>query len=97
MEITLIILIAIAIFWHSTMQAREIGLVITKQLCSDMGTKLLDDAIVLSHLRVKRDDQGRLQIRRIYSFRYLDNQNDIHHGTLILLGKKQESVLLDSK
>ncbi|MBF0193804.1 MAG: DUF3301 domain-containing protein [Magnetococcales bacterium] len=83
-------------FWHSTMQARERGLAITKQACSELGTKLLDDTIFLSHTSIKKDTKDQYQIRRIYIFRYLDIESNIHEGTLILLGVEQESLLLDT-
>lgn len=97
MEITLIILIAIGLLWYSSMQAREQGLAIAKQACHETETHLLDDTIFLSHMWVKRDSQGQLRIRRIYTFRYIDKQTDIHQGTLILLGKRQEALLLDTQ
>ncbi|MBF0379771.1 MAG: DUF3301 domain-containing protein [Magnetococcales bacterium] len=96
MEITLIILLAIGIFWHSTMQARERGIVIAKQVCSEIGTKLIDDTIFLSHTSLKKDKQDKYQVRRIYTFRYIDLESNIHEGTLILLGQEQESLLLDT-
>ncbi|MBF0444750.1 MAG: DUF3301 domain-containing protein [Magnetococcales bacterium] len=96
MEITLIILLALGIFWHSTMQARERGVAIAKQVCSEIGTKLLDDTIFLSHTSIKKNIRDQYQIRRIYTFRYLDVESNIHEGTLILLGVEQESLLLDT-
>jgi hypothetical protein len=95
-EITLIILLAIGIFWHSTMQAREKGLAIAKQVCREIETKLLDDTIFLSHTSIKKDTRDQYQIRRIYTFRYIDIDSNIHKGTLILLGVEQESLLLDT-
>jgi hypothetical protein len=95
-EITLLLLIAIGLYWYSTMKARERGLVIAKQFCTQMQMQLIDDTVYLSSLGIKRDSQGQLQIRRIYTFRYLDFENQIHQGTLILLGQRQESILLDS-
>ena len=96
MEITLIAIIAVGIFWYSSMQGRERGLSIARQTCRETGHKLIDDTILLSHISIKRDREGQLRLRRIYTFRYLDSENFIFHGTLILLGKQQESLLLDS-
>ncbi len=96
MEITLLTLLAIGLFWHSTMQARELGLAIARQACAATGTRLIDDAILLSHTGLKKDAQGQLRIRRIYTFRYIDSASNIRQGTLIILGKQQESLLLDT-
>jgi hypothetical protein len=96
MELTLFILIAIGFIWYSSMKAREKGLSIARQVCQEIETQLLDETIYLSHLTLKRDARGQVQIRRIYTFRYLDTHSDIHQGTLILLGGHQESLLLDT-
>jgi hypothetical protein len=96
-EITLLILIAIGLFWYSSMQARERGVSIAQQVCTEIDSQLLDETILLCHIGLKRDRLGQLRIRRIYTFRYVDNHNNIQQGTLILLGKQQESLLLDTQ
>ncbi|MBF0455161.1 MAG: DUF3301 domain-containing protein [Magnetococcales bacterium] len=95
-ETTLLILLAIGLFWYTSMKAKERGLSLARQSCREMDHQLLDDAVVLSYMGLKRDGEGRFRVRRIYLFRYLDHQGEIFQGTLILLGYRLESLLLES-
>ncbi|MBF0448722.1 MAG: DUF3301 domain-containing protein [Magnetococcales bacterium] len=97
MEITLLLLLGVGFFWYSTMRARERGLTIARQVCSEIGMPLLDDTIFLSHLSLKRAAGGQLKISRVYTFRYLGERNHIYHASLILVGERQESLLLDTR
>lgn len=95
MEIALIVLFLLALYWYGAMQARERSMTVTKRACEETNMVLLDETVYLTHLALKRNDDRQLQIRRIYTFRAMDRHTHIYHGTLILLGKKVESLLLE--
>ncbi|HCN67919.1 MAG TPA: hypothetical protein DIT03_06525, partial [Candidatus Accumulibacter sp.] len=52
---------------------------------------LLDDTVALANLRLQRDDDGRLRLRRTYDFEYSDTGDNRRAAQLALLG---DEVLL---
>lgn len=93
---TLIFLLLVALIWYDSMQARERCLTLARRTSLEMNVQLLDDTIALTTLALKRDQNGRLRLRRIYEFRILDNFLDIQHCTIILLGSNVQSVLINT-
>jgi len=59
--------------------------------CAADGLLLLDDTVALANLRLQRDDDGRLRLRRTYDFEYSDTGDNRRAAQLALLG---DEVLL---
>lgn len=93
---TLLLIFLIALIWYDSMQARECSLDIARRSCAEMGVKLLDETIAITSLGLRRDPLGRLRIRRIYEFRILTTHLTIQHCTIVLVGKRMESMLLNT-
>ena len=83
----------IAWFWLDTLRAREAGISAARQLCDKRNLQLLDDTVASEALRLARDDEGRVVLRRVYGFEFSDNGNNRRHGSVTLLGKRV--VMLD--
>ena len=96
-SLTIFSLLFIAFIWHDSMKAREQTLATARRACNDMCVRLIDDTVSLTSIGLKRNPQGRIQIRRIYEFRYLEPDFTIQHGIIILLGDRPESLLYDLK
>ncbi len=94
--ITLIVLFGVILVWYDSMKARERTLSMARQGCQEMSVQLLDDTVSLSYMGLKRDASGRLRIRRVYEFRYLDSMQVIQNGTIMLLGERPESFLMET-
>nr|CAX83927.1 conserved uncharacterized protein [uncultured bacterium] len=93
----LILLIGLVSFvWHGSMRAREQALEVVRRTCREMELVWLDENVTLATLGLKRDDEGRLRIRRIYGFRYLEAGHLIREGVLIYMGDQLASLLLDT-
>ena len=78
----------IAWFWLDTLRAREAGISAARQLCDKRNLQLLDDTVASESLRLARDDEGRVVLRRVYGFEFSDNGNNRRHGSVTLLGKR---------
>ncbi|MEO5379033.1 MAG: DUF3301 domain-containing protein [Magnetococcus sp. DMHC-6] len=91
------LVIGVAFIWYHSMKAREVALALALSTSLEMGMKLVDETISLSHVGLGRDPSGRRCLRRIYSFRLLDPQQIFHTGTLILTGIHLETILVESK
>ncbi|MGC3965525.1 MAG: DUF3301 domain-containing protein [Rhodocyclaceae bacterium] len=89
MEIVALILIgALGWFWIDTLSAREVALREGRRACDADGLQLLDDTVAVSKLRLARNDEGQLRIKRTYDFEFSDTGNNRRRGTLALVGKE---------
>ena len=90
-ELLLLVLVAIVVwFWFDSLKAREIGILAARNACHAEGLQFLDDTVVGGSLRLARDDDGLLKLRRVYTFEYSDNGDNRRPGSVTLLGHKVE-------
>lgn len=88
-ELFLLALIAAAVwFWIDTLRAREAGIAAVRRACQAAGLQLLDDTVATASLRLGRNDNGHVQIRRVYAFEYSDTGDNRRDGSVTLLGHR---------
>jgi hypothetical protein len=94
LELTLLLLLgALAWFWFDSLKAREAGMHEARLACRREGVQLLDETVLCRSLRLGRDDNGHVALKRVYEFEYSGSGNDRHQGSVVLLGR--EVVMLD--
>lgn len=93
----ILLILCIAWFWYAAMQAREQAMGVVRRTCHDMEMQWLDDSVSITSMGIKRDAMGRLRLRRIYGFRYLEGDLRIREGVVILLGDQVHALLLDAQ
>ena len=92
LELAAIVLIAAGIFlWLDSLRARERAVAAGRAACDRYGVQLLDDTVAFAQLRLARDDDGRLRLRRTYAFEFSDTGNNRRRGAIVMLG----GVLMD--
>jgi len=82
-------LVAVAVgvlFWIDTLRARERAVAAGRAACTRYGVQLLDDTVAFAKLRLARDDDGRLRLRRTYAFEFSDTGNNRRRGAIVMLG-----------
>ena len=84
--VSLLMLAALAWLWFDSVKAREIAVRTARQACASGGLQFLDETVSISRLQPARDDEGRLLLRRIYSFEYSDTGNNRRPGSITMLG-----------
>jgi hypothetical protein len=77
-------------FWLDTLKAREIGIRAAQAACAEEGLQFLDETVVGRSVKVARDEDGRLQLCRIYDFEYSDTGDNRRQGSVTLLGQQVE-------
>lgn len=91
LELLVLALLGAAVWlWLDSLKAREIGVKAAQAACADEGLQFLDDTVAIRSLRLIRDDDGRLRLRRIYGFEYSDTGDNRRPGTVTLLGQRVE-------
>lgn len=84
----LTVLGALAWLWFDSVHVREIGVRAAKAVCAAEGLQLLDDTVSIASLSLARDDDGRLLLRRAYSFDYSNTGDNRRSGSVVLLGSQ---------
>jgi len=84
----IVLLAAVAWFWVDSLRAREAAIRAAKQACATEDLLLLDDTVAIRHLRLGRNDEGQLQLRRVYFFEYSDTGENRNDGSIAMLGSR---------
>ena len=92
-DLLLIILILAGIwYWWDTQQCNEIALFVCKKKCESAGLQLLDASVSRQRTWLRRGPNGSMQICRLYSFEYSDDQSSNygqrHQGYIVIIGKQ---------
>lgn len=88
------VLLILAWLWLENQGVRERAIGIAKDFCAKENVQFLDGAMALVRMRLGRTAQGRVAIVRTYQFEFSDTGDNRLKGTIILLGKKLETLHL---
>jgi len=83
----LVVLAVLAWFWWDSLQKRELAVRAARSVCERASVQLLDDSVVLSRMRLKRDKNQRAKLYREFSFEYSSVGDDRQAGRVYLLGE----------
>jgi hypothetical protein len=88
-------LAALGLFWVDSLRARERALAAGRRACERYGVQLLDETVQFARLRLARDEEGRLRLKRTYTFEFSDTGNNRRHGAIVMLGSELGDLQLD--
>lgn len=94
--VVLLIVASIAAWWWSSMQAREVAARAARRACYTFEAQLLDDTVALRSVRPRRNEAGRLTLRRVYRFEFARSGSERFAGHATLLGRRVLDVHLDA-
>ena len=82
----LLIIAAPTWLWYASLPVRERALAATKAACRAEDLLLLDDTIAIVGIGLRRADDGRMRLCRVYGFEYSDSGDDRRAGRIVMLG-----------
>jgi hypothetical protein len=88
------VLAAAGWFLWSSLRAREAANASIRPACRAEGYLFLDDTVALDRIRLRRDDEGRATIERVYRFDYSDTGDNRRRGYVTLLGARVTGLSL---
>jgi hypothetical protein len=95
-ESTAIVLIVAGIyFWIDSLRARERALDAGRKACERYGVQFLDETVVFARLRLGRDAEGQLRLRRTYTFEFSETGDNRRHGAIVMLGAELQDLQLE--
>ncbi len=83
-------------YWWDTMQCKEIARLAGQQACNNAQVQFLDDTVALKKLRLRRAEDGRLQLCRIFLFEFASDGMYRYQGRIVLAGKQVREVEMDA-
>lgn len=89
--LALLILGALGLWWHSSVQARERARGIAREFCLRQAWQLLDQTVALSSLRPRRHG-GNWTLCRRYRFDFSPDGGQRRSGELVLVGRSVERI-----
>jgi len=91
----LAVILAAAWLWRDSLRAREHAVAAGRAACARYGVQLLDETVAFARLRLARDDEGRLRLRRTYVFEFSETGDNRRHGAIVMLGARLEDLRLE--
>ena len=92
LSLTPLIFIGLLVWiWLAGARARELAVLLARQLCERRGVQLLDESVGLRRLGIRWTDAG-LRLRRMFVFDYSVEGVGRHQGYILLLGTQLELV-----
>ncbi len=80
------ILVGIIVYWWDTMYTNEVALKTCHHLCRNEQLQLLDNTVMRQRVWLRRTANGGVQLCRIYSFDYSDDDDSRKQGYIVTLG-----------
>ena len=95
-ELAAIVLIFAGLFfWVDSLRARERALLAGRNACERYGVQLLDETVAFARLRLARNDEGQLRLKRTYTFEFSDTGDNRRHGAIVMLGSELQDMQLE--
>ena len=95
-EAAAILAIALGLLlWVDSLRARERALEAGRAACQRHDLQFLDDTVSFTRIRLARDEEGQLKIRRTYTFEFSDTGNNRRHGAIVMLGGELQDLQLE--
>jgi len=91
----IILIVAVGLFWVDSLRARERALAAGRAACERNGLQLLDETVAGAGLRLARNDEGELRIRRVFVFEFSDNGNNRRRGSVVVLGAAVQDLYIE--
>ena len=80
--------------WFEGTRVREIAVEHARSQCHANEVQFLDDTVSLASSKPARDEDGRLKLKRTYSFEYSDTGNNRQPGSIVMLGQAVQHLNL---
>jgi len=91
----LILIIGGVWYWYHAIRAKELARLAGRRRCNEVGVIFLDDTVMLTRLRLRRDNEGRMKIYREFQFEFTSDGGIRYGGEIVLLGGRVVSLVLE--
>lgn len=83
------------VLWVDSLRARERAVAAGRAACGRYRVQFLDDTVSFSRLALARDDDGRLRLKRTYTFEFTETGDNRRQGAIVMLGAELQDLQLE--
>ena len=95
-DIALLLLIAVvAMLWLDNRRVQELAVARCRSACQKAGVQFLDDIAQVWRVRLARDGNGVLRLRREFTFEYSTPLGERRNGSIVMLGRVPVALQLE--
>lgn len=80
--------ICLAAFWWQSQGVKQRALKACRRYCETSNLQMLDDSLVLKHLKLRRNKSGALSFCRTYEFEFSSTGGERYHGEIKVHGNE---------
>lgn len=84
-----------ALIWLHMQRVRELALSAARRHCHEMDVQFLDGTVVLSRIRLGRNQEGTLALVQSFQFEFAVHGDRRYRGQTVFIGKRQLSMQLE--
>ena len=93
--VAILVIVGGMLFWMDSLRARERAVAAGRSACERYSLQFLDDTVAFTRLRLARDEEGQVKIKRTYTFEFSDTGNNRRHGAIVMLGGELQDLQLE--
>ena len=93
--LAIVLIVLGALLWADSLKARERAVRSGRSACERYQLQFLDDTVAFARLRLARDEEGQVRIKRTYTFEFSDTGNNRRHGAIVMLGGEVADMHLE--
>jgi len=93
--LAIVLIVLGALLWADSLKARERAVRAGRSACERYQLQFLDDTVAFARLRLARDEEGQVRIKRTYTFEFSDTGNNRRHGAIVMLGGEVADMHLE--
>ena len=93
--VALLMIVGAALLWADSLKARERAVKAGRSACERYQLQFLDETVSFTRMRLARDEDGQLRIKRTYTFEFSDTGNNRRHGAIVMLGGEVADMHLE--
>jgi hypothetical protein len=91
----ILVILAGILLWADSLRARERAVRAGRSACERYELQFLDDTVAFARMRLARDEEGQVRIKRTYTFEFSDTGNNRRHGAIEMLGAEVADMHLE--
>ena len=95
--ISVVILGGLFWLWFDSTRVHEIAVERARNQCHVNEVQFLDDTVVLANIKLARDNDGRLILKRTYTFEYSDTGNNRQPASIIMFGREVQFLSISPR
>jgi len=80
------LVVSVVLYWWDNQKSAEMALYYIRNECNKSGVQLLDASVARQRTWLRKHPGGGLQICRLFSFEYSDDNEGRKYGHIVLIG-----------